>query len=195
MTMILAGHETSAAALTWVWHLLALHPGAADRIRDEVHGVLGPRRLPGPEDLGRLEFTQAVLQEAMRLYPPAGWFGRLADGPDRIGGYDIPRGAILVLSPWAVHRDPRLWPDPERFDPDRFGRGARPLPYTYFPFGGGQRTCIGNHFAMTEMLTSLAILVPRFRPRHMPGAVVQPKLLITLRPAAGLPLRMEQRPG
>jgi cytochrome P450 len=195
MTMILAGHETSAAALTWAWHLLALHPGTAEAIRDEVREVLGPRRLPGAADLARLELTRAVLQEAMRLYPPAGWFGRLAAGPDRIGGCDIPQGAILVLSPWTVQRDPRLWPDPGRFDPSRFGPGARPAPYAYFPFGGGHRTCIGNHFAMTEMLAALATLVPRFEPRHASAAPVRPKLLITLRPADGLPMRVVRRPG
>ena len=142
--------------------------------------------------MGRLELTQAVVQEAMRLYPPAGWIPRLAAGPDRIGGYDIPAGAILVLSPWLVQRDPRYWPEPERFDPARFAPNERSAPYTYFPFGGGPRTCIGNHFAMTEMLVTLAVLVPRFRLQHASGAPVRPNLRVTLRPAGGLPMRVER---
>jgi cytochrome P450 len=192
MTMLLAGHETSAAALTWTSHLLALRPEVAGAVREEVARVLDGRAMPAPEDLGRLELTRAVVQEAMRLYPPVGWFGRLAASPDRIGGYDIPANAILALSPWVVQRDPRFWPDPERFDPMRFAAGARPAPYTYFPFGGGPRTCIGNHFAMTEMLAALVVLAPRVRLHHASDAPVRPELLITLRPAGGLPMRVER---
>jgi cytochrome P450 len=150
--------------------------------------------VPDAEDLGALDLTRAVVQEAMRLYPPVGWFGRLAAGPDRIGGHDIPAGAILALSPWLVQRDPRLWPKPDRFDPGRFAPGApRPAPYAYFPFGGGPRTCLGNHFATTEMLAALAVLVPRVRLRHASAAPVRPELLVTLRPAGGLPMRVEGR--
>ncbi|WP_236020511.1 cytochrome P450 [Sabulicella rubraurantiaca] len=192
MTMILAGHETSAAALSWAWHLLALCPDAEAAIRDEVARVLGPRMVPMPDDLGQLKFTEAALQEVMRLYPPAGWFPRLAVGPDRLGGHDIPAGAILALSPWLVQRDARFWPDPERFDPTRFAGGARPAPYTYFPFGGGPRTCLGTHFAMTEMLVALAVMVPRVSLRHASRAPVEPQLLITLRPAGGLPMQVER---
>ena len=132
----------------------------------------------------------------MRRYlPVVGWFGRLAAGPDRIGGFIVPAGGIVALSPWLVQRDPRFWPDPARFDPARFMPGApRPAPYTYFPFGGGPRTCLGNHFATTEMLVALAVLAPRFRLRYAPGAPpVRPELLVTLRPAGGLPMRMEHR--
>lgn len=193
MTMLLAGHETSAAALTWVWHLLSCHPQVADAVRDEVSQVLEDRRLPNADDLGRLDLTRAVIQEAMRLYPPIGWFGRLAAGPDRIGGYDIPAGAILLLSPWIVQRDPRFWPDPERFDPERFMPGTRTKPYTYFPFGGGPRSCLGTHFAMTEMLVALAVLVPAVRLRHACDAPVRPELLVTLRPTDGLPMHVALR--
>ncbi len=191
MTMLLAGHETSAAALTWVWHLLSRHPHVADAVHDEVAQVLEGRPLPSADDLGRLDLTHAVIQEAMRLYPPVGWFGRLAAGPDQIGGYDVPIGAILALSPWLVQRDPRFWPDPERFDPARFAPGTRVAPYTYFPFGGGPRTCLGNHFAMTEMLVALAGLTRGFRLRHASKTPVRPELLVTLRPAGGLPMRVE----
>ena len=193
MTMMLAGHETSAAALTWVWHLLAYHPQIADAVRDEVTQVLEGRSVPNADDLGRLDLTRAVIQEAMRLYPPIGWFGRLAAGPDRIGGHDIPAGAILLLSPWIVQRDPRFWPDPERFDPARFMPGTRTKPYTYFPFGGGPRSCLGTHFAMTEMLVALAVLVPAVRLRHASDAPVRPHLLVTLRPADGLPMHVARR--
>ena len=194
MTALLAGHETSAAALTWTWHLLAGNPRVADAVCDEANSVFGGRSAPSADDLGRLVLTRAVIGEAMRLYPPVGWFGRLAAGADRIGGYAIPAGAILALSPWLVQRDPRFWPEPERFDPARFAPGAPRRPaYTYFPFGGGPRTCIGNHFAMTEMLVALAVLAPRVRLRPASAAPVRPELLVTLRPAGGLPMRVERR--
>lgn len=193
MTMLLAGHETSAAALTWTLHLLSRHPEIAEAVGQEVAQVLEGRRLPNADDLGRLYLTRAVIQEAMRLYPPIGWFGRLAAGPDRVGGHDIPAGSILLMSPWIVQRDPRFWPDPERFDPGRFMPGTRTKPYTYFPFGGGPRSCLGTHFAMTEMLVALAVLVPAVRLRHATDAPVRPELLVTLRPADGLPMHVALR--
>ncbi|MBC7801269.1 MAG: cytochrome P450 [Gemmatimonadaceae bacterium] len=192
-TTLLAGHETSAAALTWTWHLLAHHPQVAEAVHNEVAKTLEGRTRPTADDLGRLDLTRAVLQEAMRLYPPAGWFGRLAAGPDRVGGYDIPAGSIVILSPWIMQRDPSLWPDPERFDPERFMPGTRTAPYSYFPFGGGPRSCIGTHFAMTEMLAIMAMLAPAVRLRHASDAPVRPELLVTLRPAGGLPMRVSFR--
>jgi cytochrome P450 len=192
MTMLLAGHETSAAALTWTWHLLACHPEVADAVRREIASNVSGLLAPNPDDLGRLDLSRAVIQESMRLYPPVGWFGRLTAGPDRLGAYDIPRGAILALSPWLVQRDPRFWSEPERFDPARFTPGARPAPYTYFPFGGGPRTCLGNHFAMTEMLVTLSVLMPRFRLRHAAGVSVRPEMRVTLRPASGLAMYIER---
>ena len=193
MTVLLAGHETSAAALTWTWHLLARHPQIGDAVSEEAATVLGDRPLPGVDDFGRLDLTRAVVQESMRLYPPVGWFGRLAAGPDQVGGYDIPAGAILVLSPWLVQRDPRHWPEPEHFDPARFAPGMRQAPYTYFPFGGGPRACIGSHFALTEMVVALAVLASRVRLSPASPAPVRPELLVTLRPAGGLPMRVERR--
>jgi cytochrome P450 len=189
MTMLLAGHETSAAALTWAWHLLSEAPSVAEKICREVGQVIGQDHDPEAEELAELSVTRAMIQETMRLFPPVAWFGRLAAGPDAIAEFAIPSGAILVLSPWLIQRDPRFWPDPNRFDPTRFLSGVRPVPYTYFPFGGGPRTCLGNHFAMTEMLVALATLVPRFRLVSPKGATaVRPELLITLRPAGGLPM-------
>jgi cytochrome P450 len=187
MTMFLAGHETSAAGLTWTWYLLAQHPEAVERVRAEAAGAPADRNLPERADLDRLPFTQAVIQEAMRLYPPVPWLARLAAGPDRIGRFEIPAGSLLVVSPYVVQRDPRHWPEPERFDPSRFvpaGSGKRPA-YTYFPFGGGPRTCIGNHFAMTEMLVVMAVLAARFRVELTAPGPVQPRALVTLRPAGG----------
>ncbi|WP_158291867.1 cytochrome P450 [Paracraurococcus ruber] len=192
MTMLLAGHETSAGTLAWCWHLLAKHPEVAAAMRAEIAGVLGDRRLPAPEDLQRLDLVRAVVEETLRLFPAAAWFGRLAAGPDRVAGCDIPAGSILALSPWLLQRDPRYWPDPLRFDPARFAPGMRPLPYSQFPFGGGPRTCIGNHFALTEMLVALAVLLPRVALRHASAAPVVPELLITLKPAGGLPMRVER---
>ncbi len=193
MTALIAGHETSGAALTWTWHLLAGHADVADAMHREAEAVLAGRPAPSVEDLGRLDLLRAVVQETMRLYPPVGWFGRLAAGRDRIGGHDIPAGAILALSPWLVQHDPRFWPEPERFDPARFAPGTRQAPYTYFPFGGGPRTCIGSHFAMTAMSIALAVLVPRVRLRPASAAPVRPELLVTLRPEGGLPMRVERR--
>lgn len=193
MTMLLAGHETSAGTLGWAWHLLAGEEPVAQAVGAEVAQVLGGRALPEAADLGRLELTRAVLQETLRLYPAAPWFGRLAAGPDRIGGIGIPAGAILVVSPYHAQRDPAAWPEPGRFDPGRFAPGRRPAPYTWFPFGGGPRSCIGTHFAMTEMIVALAVLAPRFRLRPAGSVPVRPRLMVTLRPEGGLPMRLERR--
>jgi cytochrome P450 len=194
MTAFVAGHETSAAALTWTWHLLGRHPEAAERVRDEAAAVLGGRAAPEPDDLARLPLTLAVIEEAMRLHAPVGWLARRVVAPDRVAGHELPAGAIVLVSPWIVQRDPRLWPDPERFDPSRFAPGApRRAPYAYFPFGGGPRACIGRHFAMTEMVVALAALAPRVRLHPAAAGPVRPQLLVTLRPAGGLPMRIERR--
>jgi cytochrome P450 len=189
MPVLLAGHETSATVLTWAWHLLGENPSVAEGICGEVESTVGSRSLEA-EDLASLELTRAVIQESMRLYPPAAWFARLAAQPDRIGGFAIPSGAILLLSPWLIQHDSRFWPEPEHFNPNRFISGTRPAANTFFPFGGGPRTCLGNHFAMTEMLVALATLVPRFQLVHSQSAApVRPELLLTLRPAGGLAMR------
>lgn len=191
MTMLLAGHETTAAALAWTWHLLALHPQEAQRLRDECAFLEG--RAPGWADVGRLERARAVANEAMRLYPPVGWTSRLAARADTIAGVAIPAGSTLIVSPWLLHRDPRLWAEPERFDPARFLPGApRPPAYAHIPFGGGPRTCIGSHFALTEMVVALAVLAPRFAPEHVAGHTVEPELMVTLRPRGGLKMRMRR---
>ena len=196
MTMFLAGHETSAAGLTWTWFLLARHPEMAERVQAEAAGVLAGRDAPEQGDLDRLPLTRAAVQEALRLYPPVPWFARLAAGPDRIGGHEVPAGSILLVSPYVVQRDPRHWPAPETFEPGRFlGSGPTQRPaYSYFPFGGGPRACVGQHFAMTEMLVVVAALAARFRLTVAAHSPVRARTLVTLRPAGDLPMKMEQWP-
>ena len=144
MTMLLAGHETSAAALTWVWHLLAENPCAAEEICDELDRVPGRGGNPQAEHLAKLSMTRAVIQETMRLYPPVGGFGRLAARPDRIGEYRIPTNTILVLSPWLIQRDPRFWPDPHRFDPDVSSRVSGPRLTLISPSGVALRPALAT---------------------------------------------------
>ena len=194
MTILLAGHETTANALTWTWHLLAQHPDAESRLHGEVDRALGGRA-PGFDDFAALGHVERVLAEAMRLYPPAWGIGRRALVPYTVGGYVIPAGGLVAMSPYVVHRDPRWWPDPLRFDPDRFlpeARAARPR-FAYFPFGGGARQCIGESFAWMEGVLVIATLAQRFRFRAVPGARVEPQALITLRPRHGLPMKVEGR--
>ncbi len=196
MTMFLAGHETTANALAWVWYLLGRHPVEEARLHAELDAVLGERD-PGFADLPGLVYTRQVFEEAMRLYPPAHTISRQAIGPDRLGDTVVPAGAVVTIAPWVTHRNPKLWPDPERFDPDRFlpeAVKARPR-FAYLPFGGGPRICIGASFAMTEGVLVLATLARRFRPRLPEGQVVQPVGQITLRPEGGLPMQVDRRPG
>jgi cytochrome P450 len=197
MTILMAGHETSAGALAWTLHALARHPEVTERIRAEVLKVHG-EDAPGAADLERLVYTRAVLQESLRLFPPAPWLSRPAAVPDRIGGYEVPAGSILLFSPYVVHCDPSHWPEPERFDPDRFlaaGSARRPA-YHHFPFGGGPHACIGHHFAMTEMLVVLATLAARldFRPPAGGALPARAQALVTLRPVGGrLPVQVARR--
>jgi cytochrome P450 len=194
MTMFLAGHETSANGLTWTWYLLARHPDWAERVQAEAQAVLA-RRVPEPADLDGLSVTRRVIQEALRLYPPVPWLSREAVGPAQLGGYNMPAGSILLVSPFVMHRDPRWWPEPDRFDPERFAPSSpdRRLPYSYFPFGGGPHTCIGHHFALTEMVVVLAMLSARFHLRLMASAPVAMQADVTLRPAGGMPMSIDLR--
>jgi cytochrome P450 len=193
LTLFLAGHETTANALAWSWHLLALNPAAEARLHAEVD-ALGEAP-PRADDLARLPFTRAVLAESMRLYPPAWAIGRQPLEAFEAGGYRVRAGTVVLMSPWVTHRDPRWFPDPERFDPDRWTpENEAKLPrYAYFPFGGGPRKCIGEGFAWTEGILVLATLARRWRLRHAPGAEVGRQPLITLRPT-GLRMIAEPRP-
>jgi cytochrome P450 len=187
MTLVAAGHETTANALTWAFYLLSHHPDVAERVRSEVNGVLGGRS-PTIEDLPRLTLTRAVLEETMRLYPPAWIIEREALAEDRLGGYRVRRGSVVAMSPFMLHRNPRYWDRPHEFDPGRFSpaRAAARPKYAYLPFGGGPRLCIGNAFAMMEAQIILAMVVSEWSLALEPGFVVELDPSVTLRPRRGL---------
>jgi cytochrome P450 len=194
LTMLLAGHETTSLALSWTYFLLSRHPEVERRIAEEVERVIGGSR-PGFEHLERLTCTRQALEESLRLYPPAWGFSRQALADDEIGGYRIPRGSLVFLIPFVVHRRPKLWPDPERFDPDRFTaerESVRPR-FAYIPFGGGPRGCIGNQFAMMEALLIVAAVAQRYRIELLPNQAIRAEPLITLRPAPGIRAVLKKR--
>jgi cytochrome P450 len=195
LTLFLAGHETTANALAWTWHLLALNPDSEARLHAEVDSVLGDR-IPTADDVPRLAYTRRVFAEAMRLYPPAWAIGREPKEDFEAFGYRVRGGhkSVVLMSPWITHRDARFFPDPERFDPDRWTPEAEAeLPrYAYFPFGGGPRKCIGEGFAWMEGVVVLATFARRWRFRHAPDARVEMEPLITLRPL-GLRMHAEAR--
>jgi cytochrome P450 len=194
MTIFLAGHETTANALAFTWYLLATHPEVDARLHEELEHVLGGRT-PTYADVAGLRYTRMVFEETMRLYPPAYAMSRTAIGPDVIGGVKVPSGAIITIYPYVTHRNPALWPDPERFDPERFApeRAAGRHRFAYLPFGGGPRICIGQGFAMTEAMIAIASVAQRFRFSLAPGHTVQPIGLLTLRPKNGVWVRAEPR--
>ncbi len=194
MTILLAGHETTSLALAWTWYLLSQHPEVEQRLENELRTVLAGRR-PAYGDLGNLPYTRMVIEEALRLYPPAWGFSRQAMGPDRIRGYDLPRGWLVFVVPFVMHRLPAYWDEPETFDPERFtpARSAARPKLAYLPFGAGPRQCIGNQFAMVEAHLVLATLASRYRLALVPGHPVEPWPLITLRPRYGIKMRIERR--
>ncbi|GHO93146.1 cytochrome P450 [Reticulibacter mediterranei] len=187
LTLMVAGHETTANALCWTLMLLAQHPDIEARLREEYISVLSGRA-PQMEDLPQLKLTRIVLEESMRLYPPAWAFARQAIDEDEIGGYRIAKGAYILMFPVATHRHPDFWEQPDVFDPERFSpeRAAGRHRFAYFPFGGGPRVCIGNQFALTEAQLVLATILSRYQLRLLPGANIVPEPLITLRPRGGL---------
>ncbi|MFL6332591.1 MAG: cytochrome P450 [Pyrinomonadaceae bacterium] len=194
MTIFLAGHETTANALAWTWYLLSQNPEAEARLHRELEEVLAGRP-PAAEDLPRLRYTEMIFTESMRLYPPAWILGRRALEDYEVGGHRIPRGALVILSPYVMHRDPRFFPDPERFDPERWtpeARAARPQ-FSYFPFGGGPRRCIGEGFAWMEGVLVIATLAQRWRLRLAPGQRIEPQPGVTLRPRRGVLMTPERR--
>jgi cytochrome P450 len=187
MTLFLAGHGTSANALAWSWYLLAKHPAEAEKLHAEADAVLGDRE-PTAADLPRLVFANRVVSESMRLYPPAYLIGREALEPLDLGGLKLRRGDTVFMSQWVVHRDGRWFPEPERFDPERWaGDAAERLPkYAYFPFGGGPRVCIGNTFARTELPLVLAEIARHWRFTLADDRPVTPWAVVTLRPREGV---------
>jgi cytochrome P450 len=196
MTLLLAGHETTANALCWTWYLLSQNPGAEARLHRELDEAL-QARLPTVDDLPALPYTEMVLAESMRLFPPAWGLGRRALTDLDLGGVRIPANALVLSSPYLVHRDARWFPDPLRFDPERFtseAKAARPR-FSYFPFGGGARGCIGEPFAWMEGVLVLATLAQRWCFRLVPGHPVEPQALITLRPRHGMHMTAARRSG
>ncbi len=187
MTMVLAGHETTANALSWAIYLLGKHPDVAAKLRMEVDEVLEGRP-PTLEDLGNLEYVDCVIKEAMRVYPPVWIYERLSLGDDRLGGYDVAKGSVVAICPWTLHRNPEVFPDPERFDPERFrpAVASERDKYAYLPFGTGPRTCIGNAFAMMEAKIILSVIAQRFDLSLRPGQRIVPEPGVTLRPKSGV---------
>ncbi len=192
LTLILAGHETTANALSWTWYLLSQHREAERKLHAELDEVLAGRP-PAMADLVNLNYTGMVIDEAMRIYPPVWAIGRAAIEDDEIMGYRIPRGSNVMLSQWMTHRHPKFWEDPERFEPERFsaeGAAGRPR-YAYFPFSGGPRQCIGNVFALTEAQLVLATIAQNYRLRLVPDHPIELQPLITLRPRHGVKMTLE----
>jgi cytochrome P450 len=194
MTIFLAGHETTANALTWAWYLLSQHPEVEAKMHAEIDSALGGN-LPTAEDMAKLRYTEMVFAEAMRLYPPAWTVGRrtLEDYP--IDRYVAPSGSIILMSQYVMHHDSRYYPDPFKFDPERWtteARAARPK-FSYFPFGGGPRVCIGEQFAWMEGVLLIATIAQRWKMRLAEGQRVEPKPMITLRPRYGMRMKVERR--
>jgi len=185
MTLFLAGHETTALALSWSWYLLATHPDAEQKFHDELNEVLGGRS-PNVSDLPRLKYTEMIAKEAMRLYPPAYAIGREAIEDTEIGGYHVPKRTQLFAFQWVTQRDPRYFDEPDAFKPERWSNGEQVEKYAYFPFGGGPRQCIGNYFAMMEVVLLLATIGQRFRFALDREHKVEVLPVLSLRPKNGI---------
>ena len=194
LTLLLPGHETTANALTWTLYLLAKHPAEQDRLREELASLDAPATAA---DLPRLRYTAAVIHEGMRLYPPVWTMIRHLSEERTIAGYRLPAGATLLMSPWVVQRDPRWWPEPDEFQPQRWlASGAAPHRYAYFPFGGGPRQCIGNDFAITEDMLVLATILSRWQLRIPAGTPpVAPLAQVTLHPRGSVTLSIHAVDG
>jgi cytochrome P450 len=193
MTLLLAGHETTSNALSWTWYLLSEYPEVAAQLRAELSQALGGQT-PTVEHLPQLTYTHMVLEEVLRLYPPAFGFNRRSVGEDQIGGYVVPANTLIWMSPYVTHRHPDFWQDPEVFDPERFSpaRAAGRPHFAHFPFGGGPRLCIGSNFALMEAQLILATIAQRFQLRLLPDRRVEPEVLLTMRPRHGLPMMLSK---
>jgi cytochrome P450 len=194
MTLLVAGHETTANTLSWTWYLLAQNPAVIEQLEAEIDEVMGGC-VPELSEFPRLTYTDKVIQEAMRLYPSAWSISRRALDDDEIGGYFIPAHSIVAMSPYTMHRHPAFWDDPERFDPERFTPekiAARPR-FAYFPFGGGARQCIGNNFALMESMIIIPAIARRYRMRLLSDEPIEGHALVTLRPRGGVLVKLETR--
>lgn len=192
LTLTLAGHETTANALSFIFYLLARHPEVATRAKAEVDRVL-LGRAPSLADLPNMPYIRALIEESLRLYPPAWVVERQNLEPDELGGYAIPKGSIVGISPYALHRNPRYFPDPERFDPDRFLRPSDRPKLAFMPFGGGPRVCIGNAFAMMELQLIVPMILSRFELALAPGFELALDPSVTLRPKHGVTMDRRAR--
>jgi cytochrome P450 len=194
ITIFLAGHETTAMAMTWTWFLLSQHPFEESKLHAELDSVLAGRA-PTHEDLSQLTYTRMVVEESMRVYPPVHTMARQAIGDDMLVGQRIPKGSTVMIAPWVLHRHTKLWDNPGRFDPERFSpeRSASRARFSYLPFGGGKRICIGAAFALAEATVLLATLAQRYSLRVVPGHEVEPQGLITLRARHGMRMLLTPR--
>ena len=193
MTIFLAGHETTANALTWTYYLLSENPLIETRLQEELYSTFGNSRTPiTVDDVQKLQYTEKLLTESMRLFPPAWALGRQAIDDYKVGGYSVPKGSIILMSQYVMHRDPRYFPEPDRFYPDRWTEEFRKqLPrFSYFPFGGGIRGCIGEPFAWLEGILLIATICRQWRLKHVPSHKVELKPLITLRPKYGMQMKI-----
>ena len=196
MTLMIAGHETTANALSWLWYLLDRHPDEQERLRAELVAATGGRG-PTVDDLPKLPRLKAVIMETLRLYPPVWMFDRRAVGPDDLAGTKVAAGDLVVFCPYAIHRLPELWHEPEAFRPERFetGREEQKNKFAYLPFSAGPRTCLGNSFAMIESQIIMGTLLSRFRARLADPTPVTPTPRVTLRTSRPVILRLERAGG
>lgn len=191
-TLFMAGHETTAATLAWAWHCLSKAPWAEAALHAEVAAVCGDRPV-AYEDVFRLNYARAIVEETLRLYPPVPILARQAARDDRIGEVTVKKASVVLVSPWLLHRSPDLWEHPDRFMPERFIEEDRPETYAYLPFAAGPRTCPGMTFGLTEATLCLAALAQRFRLRPAPGWSVETECRLSLRPRGGLRMLVEPR--
>jgi len=187
MQLLVAGHETSSNALSWLLYLLSTHPDCLAKVRNEFDSVLGEAPL-GHADVPRFEFTAQVIYEGLRLYPPFWMIDRMAVADDRVGDMAIPSGSMVIVFVYGAHHAPRYWQNPEEFDPERFTKEEMKLrtPFTFLPFGGGPRVCIGQHYAMLQILMILSELTRRYDFELVPGQTIEARPMVILRPRYGI---------